>query len=174
MQVVEGQFSDVESDIENNNEAINLNNHNDSSKENSEEQVEVEFWDEEYDSELEYELQSEKVTMDIEEWDACNGDFTKKYNRMRSQLSTLSQSQVTNDTKQVKGQILNYIKQRQTSNVPKLVKVDVANKNTVETATTKDDQINELTVKFSSRIKLNEPIEFFANQAGHSKKADDG
>jgi hypothetical protein len=64
-----------------------------------------------------------------DEWDCSGGDFTKKYNRMKAQITTLTQSRVLKDTVAVKGQILNQLNQ------------------------VKNKEVKDLSEKYSSRIK---------------------
>ena len=90
---------------------------------------------------LDRELYMDTIHLD-DEWDETDGDFTKKYNRMKSQINTLTQQNST-EQQGIKGQILTHMKQ---STVAKQ---------------------DELTVKFSSRIQS---VELF--KTGHKKGED--
>jgi RIO kinase 1 len=71
---------------------------------------ENEQYDQDCDS-AEEELYFNALTLD-DEWDETDGDFTKKYNRMKNQLSAMGNQQLPGEATGVKGQILNQINQR--------------------------------------------------------------
>jgi RIO kinase 1 len=90
----------------------------------------------------EEELYLDSLTLD-DEWDETDGDFTKRYNRMKAQINVLTQQQNPTEATAVKGQILNQLKQR---------------------IVAKED---ELSTKFGNRINV---VDLF--KAGHRKVED--
>ena len=51
-----------------------------------------------------------------DEWDTCGGDFTKKFNRMKKQLETISNPNIASNT-QIKGQITSILQQKPIENL---------------------------------------------------------
>jgi hypothetical protein len=68
----------------------------------------MEEWEEIEQFEEMFEATGDIANMD-EQWFETTGDFTKKLNRLRSQINTLTQM----ESNPVKGQILNRIKQKE-------------------------------------------------------------
>ncbi|KAJ3327454.1 hypothetical protein HDU91_004384 [Kappamyces sp. JEL0680] len=114
-----------------------------------------------------------------DEWDATGGDFTKKYNRMKSQMETLTNA----GSAPVKGQILSTLEKNRrlkhesstkgkkdsaNAAVPPALEPDVG---PARLPTLSERDMLDLTEKFASRIKLND---VFTGGQSSGRKADDG
>lgn len=138
--MTEGQFSDDES-----------------SSSSSISDIVEEYYESESDS------QYDQLDLN-DQWDACGGDFAKKYNTLKNQMQVLSGT--SQSAKPLKGQILNVIKQFRSVAVKPQVEQRVAEKEEVES----QEKGQDLALKYSSRLQLN--TSFFPSHSG--RKADDG
>jgi RIO kinase 1 len=104
-----------------------------------------------------------------DQWFETNGDLTKKFNRMRQQVATLTTESST--AMSVKGQILNRIEDQKKLQVSNS-KVAAPSAPVTASKQTDIDDVNMLNQRYAARIKLDANDLF--NFKVSSKKEDDG